>query len=171
MKTNVNSWVLFILLIVAQLIITNYIHLSQFVVLTLLPAIIVCLPTSLSPIATMLVAFATGLSVDLLAEGVIGLNTVSILPVALLRNKFIGWTMGEDVVVRKAEFSIRRNGLGKTLALITMSLGLFLIIFITTDSAGTRSFWFNSARFVASLLCSTVLCMIVTGVLNNKEVR
>lgn len=171
MKANVNSWVLFILLVVAQLIMTNYIHLSQFVVLTLLPAIIVCLPTSLSPIATMLVAFATGMSVDLLAEGVIGLNTVSILPVALLRHKFIGWTMGEDVVVRKAEFSIRRNGFGKTLALQTMALSLFLIIYITTDGAGTRTFWFNAARFVASALCSIVLGMIVTGVLNSKDYR
>lgn len=171
MKTSVNSFAVYFLLVLAQVIITNYFHLSQFIVLSILPAMVLCLPLSLSTIATMLIAFATGISVDLLAEGVLGMNTLCLLPVALLRKRFIALTLGEDVITRAGEFSFRRSGAGKMTVTILMAVSTFLLIFIITDGAGTRSFWFNFARLLASVICSLLLSIPVANVLNSEERR
>lgn len=171
MKTSVNSFAVYILLAVTQMVITNYFHLSQFIVLSILPVMVLCLPLSLSTIMTMVIAFATGMSVDLLAEGVLGMNTACLLPVALLRKRFIAWTLGEDVITRQSEFSFRRNGTGKTTVAILMSVATFLILFVIVDGAGTRSFWFNFARLLASLICSLLLSIPVASVLNSEERR
>lgn len=171
MKASVNSFAVYILLVIAQVIITNYFHLSQFIVLSILPVMVLCLPLSLSNIATMLIAFATGMSVDLLAEGVLGMNTLCLLPVALLRKRFIAWTLGEDVVTRASDFSFRRNGSGKTTVAVLMAVSTFLLVFIITDGAGTRSFWFNFARMLASVICSLLLSIPVASVLNREERR
>lgn len=169
MKMTMNSVVLYILIVAAQLIFTNYIHLSQFVILTVLPALILCLPMSLSAISCMAIAFVTGISVDLLAEGVVGMNTFALVPVAFMRNQFVAWFMGKDVVVRKADFSFRKNGAGKVSLAMFASLILFLILFIIADGAGTRTFWFNTARLVASTLCSGILCFITVNLMNTER--
>lgn len=169
MKVNVNSSILFILLIIAQLIMTNYFHLSQFISLSLLPAMILCVPMSIPTVLVMIIAFATGLSVDIFAEGVLGLNAFCLIPVALARNSIVGLVIGNEVVIRGGEFSFRKNGAAKVSLAILMSVALFVLVYVIVDGAGTRGFWFNSARFVASTLCNFVLGVIAVRVLNAQD--
>ena len=59
----------YVLMTVAQMILSNYCHFTPYVMLTILPAMILCLPTKVNTLEAMLIAFATGLAVDWLAEG------------------------------------------------------------------------------------------------------
>ena len=106
-----NFLVLYILLVAAQMLICNYLHLTPYLMLTLLPTLVLCLPTKVKTAAALLIAFATGLSVDLIAEGALGINTVALLPVALLRRSICDFIFGEELVVRGEDFSIRKYGL------------------------------------------------------------
>lgn len=171
MKTGFNSGILFFLLLVAQMVITNYFHLSQFIVLSILPALIICLPLSLSTSATMLICFATGLGVDLLADGVFGINTVALLPVAFTRKFFLARVFGEDLVERGSEFSFRKNGPAKTFTAIVIAVALFFTVFIIADGAGTRPFWFNAVRFILSVVTSSILSAVAVNVLNSEDRR
>lgn len=171
MKTNVTSWALFFCLLVVQLMVTNYVHLSQFVVISILPALIMCLPMSLSSVWVMLIAFATGLSVDLLAEGVVGLNALALVPVAAARKLVVGAICGNDVVERGSDFNFKKNGVAKVSVIILLPLMLYLLIYIAADGAGMRPFWFNAGRFIASTLCDLVLCMLAVKALNPDDRR
>jgi len=171
MKTSLNSWALYLLFIVVQLILTNYLHLSQFVMLTILPAVIMCLPATFSTTLVMIIAFATGLSVDFFAEGVIGINTVALLPVAALRNTFVGLVVGGDFVERGSDFNFKKNGPAQVTMIVLMPLILFLFVYIAFDGAGMRPFWFNVARFAASLAVDLLLCLMVVKTLNPDDRR
>lgn len=171
MKVNVNSGILYILLIIAQLIMTNYFHLSQFISLSLLPAMILCIPLSIPTSLAMLIAFATGLSVDIFAEGVFGLNAFAAVPVAFARNGIVRLVISDEVVTRGGEFSFRKNGAGKVSVAILMAVILFVIVYIIADGAGTRGFWFNSARFFASTICNLGLGILAVRLLNAQEQR
>ena len=46
---------------------------------------------------------------------------------------------------------------------------IFLLIYIVADGAGTRPFWFNAARFGASLAAGYVLAMTVAKVLLPED--
>lgn len=171
MKTNVNSWALYLLFMAVQLVMTNYLHLSQFVTLSILPALIMCLPLSFAPWVAMLFAFATGLTVDFFAEGVIGLNTVALLPVAALRLPVISLMIGSDAIERGMDFNFKKNGPAKVTMVTFIPLFVFLFIYIAADGAGMRPFWFNCARFAASLAVDLFLCLMVVKTLNPDDRR
>ena len=80
-----NFTLAYLILVVAQVLICNYFHVTQYVMLSILPAMILCLPPKCGTTASLLIAFVTGLAVDFLADGVPGLNAMALLPVAMLR--------------------------------------------------------------------------------------
>ena len=84
-----NFRTLYILLLVCQIILCNYSNLGPYVMLSMLPAMVLCIPLSVGTPLCLLIAFASGLSVDWLSEGLIGLNTSALLPAAVLRKPFI----------------------------------------------------------------------------------
>ncbi|MBR5499517.1 MAG: hypothetical protein IKV75_05085 [Bacteroidales bacterium] len=137
--------------------------------LSILPAMIMCIPLSVNTTICMLIAFASGLSVDWLSEGLIGINAASLVPVALARKTLIRVILGEDMINRMDSFSIRKNGLGKILTLMIASGIIFLAVYITLDGAGTRPFWFCATRFWVSLLVNTGLAILVTNILSPDD--
>lgn len=164
-----NFGLLYFLLALAQIILCNFTSLGPYVMLTLLPAMTVCIPLSVSTPACMFIAFATGLSVDWLSEGLIGINAASLVPVAVMRKPLIRFFLGEDIITRSDGFSIRKNGVGKIFMLLLLSTAIFLGIYIFLDGAGTRPLWFIMTRFGASMACNCILAVIITNILTVDD--
>ena len=169
MRTGQNSKVLFVFLLICQIALCNFAHLGPYVMLSVLPAMIMCIPLSVGTAGCMLIAFLSGLSVDWLSEGLIGINAASLVPVALARTTLIRVILGEDMINRKDSFSIRKNGLGKILTLMIAAGIIFLAIYITLDGAGTRPFWFRATRFGVSLLANTGLAILTANILSPDD--
>lgn len=168
MKTQ-NFGLLFFLMVLGQMTLCNFAGFSPYITLTMLPAMIICVPLTVSTPLCLLLAFATGLSVDWLSEGLIGLNAASLVPVALMRKPLIGFFLGEDLITRSDSFSFRKNGIGKISLVLIVSLLIFLGIYVFLDGAGTRPAWFNLTRIGLSLLCNYVLALIVTNILTVDD--
>ena len=110
MRTGQNFGLLYCLLLICQVLLCNYFQFTPFAMLALLPAMILCVPLTTGTIGCMFLAFGSGMAVDMLAEGIIGLNTSALLPVAILRKPLIRMLFGEDLIIRKDSFSIRKYG-------------------------------------------------------------
>lgn len=168
MKTQ-NFGLLFFMMVLGQMVLCNFAGFSPYIMLTMLPAMIVCVPLTVSTPLCLLLAFATGLSVDWLSEGLIGINAASLVPVALMRKPLIRFFLGEDLITRSDSFSFRKNGIGKISLVLIVSLLIFLGIYVFLDGAGTRPTWFNLTRMGLSLLCNYVLALIVTNILTVDD--
>lgn len=171
MRTGQNFFILYLLLLICQIAICNYAALGPYLMLTLLPAMVICIPLTISTPVCMLIAFASGLAVDWLSEGLIGINAASLIPVAALRSTFIRIFLGEDIINRKDSFSVRRNGAGKISIVMAATTSVFLLVYIFLDGAGTRPFWFCTARFFASLAANMILAALVTDILTPDDRR
>lgn len=171
MRNSRNIILPFILLVVAQVLICNYLDISVFITVTILPAMIVCLPFGMNVIVSMTLAFAMGLSVDFLSGGVLGLNAAALVPVAFAARLIFRLIIGKDDVEEDDRLSFRKHGFGKVSACVLSALSLFLIVYVIADGAGTRSFLFNLERFAASLACSYPLSLAVVNVLSPSEKR
>ena len=169
MRTGQNTRILYICLLLCQIALCNFASLGPYVMLSVLPAMIMCIPPSVNTTVCMLIAFLSGLSVDFLSEGLIGINAASLVPVALARKSLIRIILGEDMINRMDSFSIRKNGLGKILTLMIAAGMIFLAIYVTLDSAGTRPFWFCATRFGVSLLANTCLAILITDILSPDD--
>lgn len=165
MKATQNYGLIFILLLVCQIFLSNYTCLGPYIMLTLLPTMVLCLPCGMSTVAGMLIAFSCGFCVDLLSEGVLGLNTAALLPAAFCRRGIVRIFLGEDLIIRKDNFSIKKNGLGKVTLAQLSAMSIFLATYIFLDGAGTRPFWFCVTKFFVSLACCWILGIIVINIL------
>ena len=169
MRTGQNFKLLYFLLVICQIVICNYAYLGPYIMLSILPAMVMCIPLSVGTTGCMLIAFITGLSVDWLSEGLIGINAAALLPVALARQTFIRIFLGEDIINRKDSFSIKKNGIGKVSIAMAAAYMLFLGIYIFLDGAGTRPFWFCAARFGVSLIVNMSLAFLTANILTADD--
>jgi len=160
---------IYLLLIIAQIILNNFMNFSQWFMLSILPVMVLFLSIRRSTVQTLFIAFAIGFAVDFFSDGNLGLTTVALLPVAALRRPMIDLVLGREIFLRKEELSIRRQGMLKILLLIVMSVGLYLAIFIMVDSAGTRSFGFNILKWLFSFLGGTLVSVGLVGLLTDRE--
>ena len=106
----------FLLLLIVQICIANFFRLSQYVMVSILPAMI------------LLIAFVSGLAVDLLSDGMLGLNVLALVPVAFCRLGIIRLIFGDEIFARKEDISVPRQGIWKMSVAILMALALFLFI-------------------------------------------
>lgn len=169
MKISQNFGLIYFLLIICQIIMSNFSNLGPYIMLSMLPAMILCVPISIGSTICMLIAFASGLAVDWLSEGLLGLNAASLTLVALIRRGLIRFFLGEDIIIRNDSFSIRKNGLVKVSSALIAATSAFLAVYIFLDGAGTRPFWFNVSRFGASLACNWLLGLIVVNILTSDD--
>ena len=169
MKKNFTA--LYILLVVAQMLLTNYFHLTPYIMLTILPVIVLCIPTRVSTTACLFIAFATGLAVDLFAEGTLGLNTLALTPVAFARRGLCNAVFGPELKTRGEEFSFRKYGPVKVIFAITVVHALFLLVYIAADIAFAGPLLFCLERFGASLLAGVLLSIPVADILTPDDRR
>lgn len=168
MKTNQNFGIAYILLAIIQIVICNYFNFSAYVTISILPVLLLCMPLKIKAITAMVIAFATGLAVDFLGDGLPGLNAAALVPVALVRKALLQTIVGKELMEGREEpLSLKNDGFGKVSLSIILATGLFLAIYISADGAGTRPVSFNIAKFAASLFCSYLLSLVVTHVLND----
>lgn len=167
-NARIPAFWMYLILVVAQMIICNYFYLSYYVTLSLLPALILLMPVSIGTVGAMCIAFVTGFAVDALAESLIGLNILALVPVAFFRRGILSLVFGREIFIRGENVSIRKHGLGKVIASLLMAQALFLAIYIWVDTAGTTPFWFDLARFGASLVAGLLLSLLAEDLLEDR---
>ena len=143
-----NFFLTYALLVLIQMVICNYFHLSAYILLSILPVMVLRIPIRYSTTMALCIAFVTGLLVDLLSEGLLGINTLAIVPVAFVRKVVIQLVFGEEVFARNEDFSIEKSGLGK------VSIALI-----------------NLARFAASLSAGYVVSILLVDALAPDSSR
>lgn len=164
-----NFFLYYTLLVIAQVLICEWFNLSAYVMLSILPAMVLCIPTRYSTTTAMLIAFATGLSVDFLAEGVMGLNILALVPVAAIRERVIRFIFGAEPIVREDSFSIKKYGLEKVITAIVITQAIFLAVYIFADGAPVRPMLFNLLRFICSLAAGTLVSVFIVDILTEER--
>ena len=86
MNSGRNISFAFVLMLFLQVVICQVFQFGSYCVISLLPAMLICLPTSMSTLKCMLSAFFIALFVDFFGDGLLGLNAFSLLPLAYARN-------------------------------------------------------------------------------------
>lgn len=163
--------IMYVLLVVAQIVICNYFRLSPYVMLTILPVLVLSLPMNTSVLSGMLIAFATGLCVDVLGEGFLGLNAFALVPVAYARKWLCKEIFGEEILEKTENFSIRKYGFAQVTFAITIVQALFLVLYIWADGGASRTFFFNLERFALSLVTGVLLSLAVADILKPENRR
>ena len=158
---NGRYFIVFAILTLAQALISNYFLFSQYVLISLLPLLIVSLPSRYGTPAALALAFAAGFVVDFVGSGTLGLTSCTLLPLALLRFPLLRLVSGEEILTYRDDSPIAHQATAEQALTLTLACLLFFGLYVWVDSAGTRPFWFNSARTLLSTGVSTLLCVLL----------
>ena len=157
-----------VVLIVAQVFLINYFSLSRYVVISLLPAIILMLPLKMGSISSMLVAFVIGFVVDFFSNGMLGMTSIALVPVALTRFSVYGMVFGDEMSSRADVISISRLGVPKMALAALLMCGLYFLVYVWVDSAGTVPFGPAALRFLLSVVVCTPISVLVSKLLRPE---
>ena len=86
----------YFLVFLLQVVITDYLHLGPFVFICLIPFLIVNIPQSRQPQLVLVIAFGMGIMLDLLSDGVIGLNAAAAVAAAAARKPLYRLLVNRD---------------------------------------------------------------------------
>ncbi|MCD8313105.1 MAG: hypothetical protein LUC24_03005 [Bacteroidales bacterium] len=163
-----NFWITYVLLTICQAVICNYCNFSPLVTVSILPAMVVCIPHTVRTPWAMVIAFLTGLAVDFTSDAVIGLNALALVPVAFVRTGLLRLFLGNDVTEKKDSLNIKTKGLAKVSGICLTAVAIFHIVYIAADGAGTRPFLLNLIHFVISVIISYLLSLVIVSIFSPK---
>lgn len=161
--------VVFLLLLVAQVLLMNFFNFTQMLTITFLPVMMLCFPTDKGTKIAMLVAFAAGFAVNFLGDGMLGLASFALVPIAFLRNGVIRLVFGSEVFSRGENISIKRQGVVKIGIAVFIMTGIYLILYIWADGAGTHPMWFNFFKFLLSWVASSLISFFLVELLTAED--
>ncbi|MBR3782857.1 MAG: rod shape-determining protein MreD [Bacteroidales bacterium] len=146
----------FVLLMALQLLVLNYVYLGGYVMPMLYVLFILMLPTGMRRIPLLLIAFGTGLLVDVMSN-MLGFHALACTVVAMLRIWFADriLTRGEPVTI--ATPSIYSVTPQYFVTYLVLMLAAFYLVFYTAELFGFRGF--------GGVLLSTVCSTLVTALL------
>lgn len=157
-----------LLMLAVQVIFNQFFGLSRYVMFSLLPAIILMMPRNYGSVVLMLIAFAIGFAVDFFSGGLLGLSSLALVPVALVRHRLSGLVFGDGVDAGIDIQTLKRITYQKEVLFFFLSCALFFTVYVWADSAGTVAFWRALLLIVLSTVVSVPLCMYVSRILRPE---
>lgn len=158
-----------ILLFLLQLVISDYVHLGPWITLCLLPLLILQIPRSRSPHVAMLIAFGLGLGLDILSDGVPGLNAFAAVLAAAPRKFFYRLLVNADRQDKTEVPLLRETGLLKYLKYLGVLTAIYLAAYTLVDCISVRPLGYIAAKFLISWVASTALCLLLALPIQNRS--
>ncbi len=162
-----NIW-RFLLLVLFQLLVLNNIYLGGYVMPMLYVLFILMLPTGMKRIPLLLIAFGTGLLIDIMSN-VLGFHALACTVLAMMRIWFADriLTRGEPTVVNTP--SIRSVTPQYFVFYLLLMYFVFYLIFYTSELFGARGFGGVLLASICSTLVSTLLAVIYQVIFQKKK--
>lgn len=158
----------FLLLMLLQLLVLNYVYLGGYVMPMLYVLFILMLPTSMKRVPMLLAAFGTGLLVDIMT-GALGFHTLACTVVAMMRITFADriLTRGENIVIdHPSIFSVTPQYF---ISYVMLLLAAFYLVFYSVELFSFRGLGGVLLATVCSTLVTTVLVVLYQGVFVRRK--
>lgn len=159
----------FVLVFLLQLALTDYLHIGPWITLSLIPFLILHIPLPRSPQFVMLVAFALGLGLDLLSDGVPGLNAFAAVMAAAPRKALYRMFVNSDRQDKTDVPRLDDTGLVKYLKYLLALTAVYLAAYTLLDCISFRPLDFILIKFAASTAASTALALLLAVPLQNRR--
>ena len=158
----------FVLLMLMQLLVLNYVYLGGYIMPMLYVLFVLMLPTNTGRIPMLLIAFCTGLLVDVMS-GMLGFHALACTTVAMLRILFADRTLTRGEPVTIATPSIYSVTPQYFVTYLMLMFGAFYFIFFMAELWGFRGFGGVLLATILSTIVTTLLAVLYQVLLVKKE--
>ncbi len=168
---NLKYVILGVFLLLIQLLISGYINIWPMLYIAVFPLLVITLPYTCNHIVSILTAFCFGLLVDILSDGVLGLNAAAIVAIAYFRPLLFRVAVSKTILENTIEITQRTIGTTQFLLVTALSYAIFFTIYIALDSWGYFSFIYTIARFLLNIIINTAVALLLWKSINSQIFR
>ena len=169
MKDNWGRFWFYAALPIIQIVLSGYVNVGPYIYLCCLPLIVIYLPLYQETSLSMLIAFGCGLLMDILCDGIVGLNAAAAVALAALRKPIFAAFFTKDNIERAVIPTIRETGVFRHVNFIFTSLMVFFLVYICLDSVGMESIQTTVLRLVLSCAANLVLILAIDYFMFNTR--
>lgn len=161
------------IMIICQILLSEYVNIWPLVYIAIFPQFIILLPPSMNRTLYMLTAFALGLCIDLLSDGIMGLNAAALTAMAYVRPLVLKFTLPKGNLDNYENVPlIPRTVEIPTLVLITvLLLTVFFTVYILMDSAASFTLGYTLLKLLACITANTLVSILLNLALLDKILR
>lgn len=161
------------LLIICQILLSEYVNIWPLLYIAIFPQFIILLPPAINRTVHLLIAFALGMAIDIFADGVLGLNAAALVAMAYLRPSFIKITLSKANLDTTDNLPLlpRTVEIQKLAVLNGFMLAIFFLVYILLDSAGMFPFWYTILKIAVCVIVNCIISLICSKVLFEKFLR
>ena len=161
------------IMVFCQILVSEWVNIWAVLYIAVFPQFIILLPPTINRSAYMLIAFILGLSIDILSDGVMGLNAAALTAMAYSRGPIL------KLVIPKASFENYENNPiiprtvepYKLVLLSVMMLAVFFTVYVLFDSAASFSFWYTVLKIALCVAVNSIITFVCNIVLMDKIFR
>ncbi len=169
MSISIRDILTFVLIIIIQLLLDNYVDLGIYVYIAIFPYIILLLPFKYKGVSILFSAFAFGLLIDLLGNGVLGLNAGALTTMALCRRPFLKLVINEQSFNKLDTPSLPLLGASKYAIFLFLSYALFNIAFVILEGMMSYPFINTLLKVLISTLVNVGVIFLMSLLTQNKR--
>jgi rod shape-determining protein MreD len=169
MKDNWGRILFYVIILALQIVLSGYVNIGPYIYLCCLPLLVIYLPLDQETGVSMIVAFACGLIVDFLCDGIMGLNAAAAVALAAVRKPLYAACFSKDNLERAVIPTIQEAGVLRHINFILVSLAVYFIVYICLDSVGMESLTTTLLRFVLSCAANLVLILALDYSMFNSR--
>lgn len=169
MKSRPWNIVLFVLIFILQVLVSNYVDFGTSVYICLIPLLVINIPMKTDIRLAMLMGFAYGLLLDLFANGVLGLNAAAGMMLAAFKGPVFRRTLNKKHLYNIEVPSMRNVGIANYILYLAICTGIYLLTYMFMESLSFRPFLFIMVRMSISLAINVALMAIISNSIMDRE--
>jgi len=152
-----------------QVIINNYVNLGPMIYVCLIPLLIIYLPLDQRPYISLIIAFGLGLIIDILSDGVLGLNAGAATLVALVYKPLFYPVFQKNNYSKKYIPPVRESDIWHHMLYIAIILAIYFLFYIAFDGLAKTTLLTSFLRYLVNIAVNLAIAIIVDLTLFNRS--
>lgn len=169
MPTYLRQIIIYAVVILLQIIINNYVYLGPMVYICLIPLLVMYLPLDQKPYISLIIAFGLGLIIDILSDGVLGLNAGAATLLALVYKPLFYPVFQKNNYSKKFIPAIRESNIWHHVLYLLIIIAIYFLFYIAFDGLATTTLIVSLTRYLVNVAVNLVLAVVVDVTLFNKN--
>lgn len=161
------------IMIICQMLLGEYVNIWPLLYIAIFPQFMILLPPTMNRSAYLLVAFIFGLGIDILCDGVMGLNAGALVAMAYIRPLVL------KLIIPKASFDTYENAplvprtleLPKLALLYAIMFTVFFTVYIFLDGAASFTFGYTVLKLLVCIAANCIIALLCNIALLDKILR
>lgn len=169
MPTYLRQIIIYAVVILLQVILNNYVNLGPMIYICLIPLLVIYLPLDQKNYISLIIAFGMGLVIDILSDGVLGLNAGAATLVALVYKPLFYPIFQKNNYSKKYILPIRESGLWQHALYLLIILAIYFLFYIAFDGLAKTTLLVSLIRYLVNLLVNLALALVIDITLFNRS--